>query len=91
MKVTAVKPQPGYQLWLRFADGTEGAVDLSSYVGEGVFAAWKDPNVFARVRLGKFGQPIWDGDIDLCADALYQTLTGHLPAGFSAKGEAVHA
>jgi uncharacterized protein DUF2442 len=91
MKVTALKPLPDYHLWLRFFDGTEGTVDLSSYVGDGVFQAWKDQNAFARVRVGDFGQPLWDGDIDLCADALYRTLTGHLPSGFSLKGEPAHA
>jgi len=91
MKVTSLKPLPDYRLWLRFADGTEGTVDLSSYVGDGVFAAWRDPNTFSRVRIGEFGQPIWDGDVDLCADALYKTVTGHLPAGFSVKTEPAHA
>jgi hypothetical protein len=91
MKVTSLKPQSGYRLWLHFADGIEGTVDLSSYVGEGVFAAWSDLASFASVRVGEFGQPVWDGDIDLCADALYRNVTGRLPAGFLVKGEPAHA
>ena len=91
MKVTALRPLPDYRLWLRFADGTEGTVNLSEKVGRGVFASWKDPKAFAQVEVGEFGQPVWPGDIDLCADSLYQTVTGSLPVQFSAKGEPAHA
>lgn len=91
MKVTDIKPLPSYRLWLRFADGREGTVDLSGKVGRGVFVAWKDPKTFDRVRVGEFGQPVWPGDIDLCPDSLYETVTGRLPAQFSAKGEPAHA
>lgn len=91
MKVSVVKPLPDYRLWLRFVDGTEGIVDLSSKVGRGVFASWKDRSVFAQAQVGDYGQPVWPGDIDLCADSLYQTVTGHLPVQFSAKGEPAHA
>jgi hypothetical protein len=71
MKVASLKPLPDYRLWLRFADGTEGTVDLSEKVGRGVFASWKDPKAFAEVRVGDFGQPVWPRAIDLCADNLY--------------------
>jgi len=91
MKVTDIKPLPRYRFLLRFADGREGTVDLSDEVGRGAFGAWKDPRTFGRVRVGEFGQPVWPGDIDLCADGLYQSVTGRLPAQFSAKGEPAHA
>ena len=91
MRITALKPLAEYRLWVRFSDGTEGTVDLSEKVGRGVFGAWRDPNAFARVQIGEFGQPVWPGDIDLCADNLYRVVTGHLPANFSAKGEPAHA
>jgi hypothetical protein len=35
--------------------------------------------MFARVRLGSHGQVEWPGEIDLCPDALYLTLTGKRP------------
>ena len=88
--VIAVQVLPLRTIAVRFADGTEGIVDLSAKVGHGVFAAWNDPAAFAQVRLGEFGQPIWDDDIDLCPDTLYQAVSGHLPAEFTVP-ESAHA
>ena len=75
-ELVSVEALPDYRLKLRFNDGVEGVVDLSAEVGRGVFAAWKDMDHFKRVRIGEFGQPVWDGDIDLCPDALYMEVTG---------------
>jgi hypothetical protein len=86
MKVTTLKPLADFRLWLRFADGTEGSVDLSDKVGRRVFTPWKSPSAFARVQVGEFDEPIWPGDIDLCADSLFRLVTGHLPAQCSAEG-----
>lgn len=47
--IVAVEPVCGYRLSLRFEDGVEGEVDLSTVVPfEGVFAPLRDPTVFAR-------------------------------------------
>ena len=75
-RLIAVKPLPHYRLWLRYADGTEGEVDLSDLARQGVFIAWQDPDFFQRVRLGPHGEVQWSNDIELCADALYLRLTG---------------
>jgi hypothetical protein len=42
-----VRPLPNYRIWLRYADGTEGEVDLSHLAGQGVFAVWQEEGVFA--------------------------------------------
>ena len=75
-KVAAVQPLRDYRLWLRFADGVEGEVDLSYLVGRGVFASWKRHKAFESVRIDSSGALTWDDGIDLCADALYLKLTG---------------
>lgn len=75
-RVTHVEPLPDYRLKLRFDDGVEGVVDLSSLVGQGVFTAWQDVEHFRRVRIGELGELVWDGEIDLCPDALYLEVTG---------------
>ncbi|NPA93395.1 MAG: DUF2442 domain-containing protein [Chloroflexi bacterium] len=75
-RLIAVKPIPHYRLWLRYADGTEGEVDLSDLAGQGVFTAWQTPGFFQRVHLGSHGEVQWSEDIELCADALYLRLTG---------------
>jgi len=68
-----------YRLWLRYDDGTEGEVDLSSLVGRGVFKAWQDATFFESVTLGPYGEIMWGGQIDLCPDAIYMRLTGRTP------------
>ena len=78
-KPVAVKALPGYRLWLRYADGVEGEVDLSHLAGCGVFAAWDNYQVFEKVHIGAGGAIAWNDDIDLCPDALYLRLTGKTP------------
>ena len=79
LHVVDAKYCSGYRIWLRFSNGTEGEVDLSHLAGKGVFSAWEQHGVFAQVRLGLHGQIEWPGDLDLCPDALYLTLTGKRP------------
>ena len=79
MKLIEISPRDGYRLWLRYDDGASGEVDLSSYAGRGVFAAWLQPGVFEEVTLAAAGHPEWPGQIDLCPDALYMKLTGKSP------------
>ena len=71
-----VQARAPYRIWLRYADGTEGEVDLSHLAGRGVFAAWSDPSLFAGVRIGPRGAICWGERIDVCPDALYLLLTG---------------
>jgi len=79
MKILEISPRDNFRLFLRYDDGTSGEVDLSAYVGRGVFAAWEESGVFAEVRLTDAGHPEWPGGIDLCPDALYMQLTGKCP------------
>lgn len=75
-KVAEVKALDGYKIWLKFSDGLEGTLDLNDLAGRGVFAAWKDRNVFESVHVDPAGAVVWSGDIDLCSDALYLRLSG---------------
>ncbi len=74
-----VSARPGYRLWLRYDDGTEGEIALAHLVGDGVFAAWEDVEFFNCVHLGELGEVVWGSSIDLCPDALYLELTGKSP------------
>jgi hypothetical protein len=78
-KITGVKVLESYRLGLVFADGVRGIVDLSVLVGKGVFALWCDHRAFEQVRIGSLGELVWDGQIDLCPDALYLRATGKRP------------
>ena len=68
---------PGFRLWVRFADGTEGVTDLSRLAGEGVFRRWaENPASFERPVIAEDGSLVWDGELDLCSDAIYLEISG---------------
>jgi hypothetical protein len=74
--VTEVHTLPGYHLVVKFVDGTEGEVDLSQLVlsnKAGVFAALRDPAVFAKAYV-ECGAVMWPGEIDLAPDAMYDEI-----------------
>ena len=75
-KAIEVRPLSGYRIWLRYADGVAGEVDLGHLVGRGVFKVWEDQRVFEGVHVDQSGAIAWSEDIDLCPDALYLRLTG---------------
>lgn len=79
VKITKVNVLEGYRLELTFDDGVCGVVDLSELAGKGVFASWRDRNVFEQVRIGSFGELAWGDQIDLCPDSLYLKVTGKKP------------
>jgi len=37
-----VKALANYRIWIRYADGSEGEVDLSHLAGKGIFELWED-------------------------------------------------
>lgn len=69
----------GFWLWLKYADGIEGVVDLGDLAGRGVFEAWSARDVFEAVTVNESGAIVWPGEIDLCPDALYLRLTARSP------------
>lgn len=74
-----VKARPGYRIWVRYADGVEGEVDLSHLAGRGVFSLWNDYGEFEMVHVGPGGAIAWSNEIDLCPDAIYMRITGKTP------------
>lgn len=74
-----VKALPDYRLWIRYADGAEGEVDLSAFAGKGVFKVWDDYRLFEDVSVGAHGELCWGDQIGMCPDALYLRLTGKRP------------
>jgi len=76
-RVSDVQALPGdYRLKVRFRDGMEGTVDLSRLItGEqaGVFAALRDPALFAKVYV-ECGVVTWPGGLDLAPDAMHEAI-----------------
>ena len=48
--VLEVRACDGYRIWIRFADGCAGEIDLSDLAGKGVFRAWDEQDYFGRVH-----------------------------------------
>ena len=74
-KAVQAIPLDGFRLWLKYADGIEGVLDLNGLAGRGVFEAWSARDVFEAVTVNESGAIIWPGEIDLCSGALYLRLT----------------
>ena len=83
------QPLANYQLWVRFSDGLEGTVDLSEFVGDGVFSAWEDYREFEKVRIGPSGELVWGEEMDVCPDAIYLKITGKKPEDIFPKLQAL--
>ena len=76
LRALEVEARPDYHIWIRYADGCEGEVDLSNLVGRGVFKLWHDPAAFENVRIADDGAIRWSEEVELCPDATYMKLTG---------------
>ena len=79
MEITQAKALPAYRLELLFDNGEHGVVDLSEFVGRGVFSTWETPGVFEQVVVTREGAVEWPDEIDMCPDALYLRMTGKKP------------
>ena len=75
-RVVSVRALPEYRLTVRFADGTEGEVDISALVRRpdaGVFAELADPIAFSRAYVLD-GAVSWPGGQDLAPDAMHDEI-----------------
>jgi hypothetical protein len=77
--VTHVTVLPGYRLFVRFIDGTEGEVDMSAQVNSpnaGVFAELADPEAFSKA-FNDDGHVAWPTGQDLAPDAMHDALAAN--------------
>jgi hypothetical protein len=71
--VVEVRAESGHRLFVRFADGTAGTVQLDLSELCGVLAPLRDPSFFERAFVDN-GAVAWTGDIDLAPDAMYKQV-----------------
>ena len=92
-RITNVQVLEGYNIRLKYADGTEGTVNLSRLVGKGVFSLWNNYDEFKNVSIGSSGELLWGSEVDLCPDSLYLEITGKKPEEVfpNLKRESIHA
>ena len=73
-----VKALDNYKIWIKYSDGVQGEVDLSRFVGKGVFSSWNDYDEFKKVHIEN-GAIAWNDQIDLCSDSIYLEITDQKP------------
>lgn len=74
-RIVAVSVLRPFLVHLRFADGSDGTVDLGPRIRGrgGVFTALQDPGYFAQVALdAEAGTITWPNGVDLDPDVLYE-------------------
>lgn len=73
--VTSVEALGGHRLFLRFADGIQGELDLSTESWQGVFAPLAEPAYFARVELDQeLGTIVWPNGADFAPETLHRWI-----------------
>jgi hypothetical protein len=80
--VTDAKALPGFRLWVRFSDNTEGEVDLKDFVANDarpVVAGLRDPAAFAAIRV-EMDTVAWANGFDLAPEFLRAKTRTHASA-----------
>ncbi|MEZ5564672.1 MAG: DUF2442 domain-containing protein [Gammaproteobacteria bacterium] len=74
-RLIAAWPLERYQLWLAYADGTEGAVDLEDQLKPWSLESLRDVRMFRRLKLNR-GQNllVWPNGVELETTALYREI-----------------
>lgn len=74
-RVIEVRHTGNYRVWLRFADGVEGEVDLERELWGEVFEPLRDRSRFAEVTVdGDLDTIVWPNGADISPDWLRQQL-----------------
>ena len=75
-----------YRIWLRFADGLSGEIDLESELWGPVFEPLKDEVEFAKVFVHPdWGTIAWPNGADLAPEFLYDELESALAKQHAAE------
>lgn len=74
-RLTDARHVHGYRIWLQFADGVAGEVDLEDELWGEVFEPLKDPAAFASFSLHEeLGTIVWPTGADLAPEFLYERV-----------------
>ena len=72
--VTDTKYVRDFTVWVKFEDGTEGEIDLSSELWGPVFEPLKDVDFFRKVSVAEYGTVAWPNGADLAPEFLYERV-----------------
>jgi Protein of unknown function (DUF2442) len=74
-----------YRVWLRFADGLSGEIDLERELWGPVFVPLRDVAEFAKLRVEPdLGTIVWPNGADLAPEFLYDEVKAALAASKAA-------
>ncbi|MCB1985757.1 MAG: DUF2442 domain-containing protein [Burkholderiales bacterium] len=74
-KLKEAKYQGDYRVWLKFADGVEGEVDLEKELWGEVFQPLRDKARFAELSVNEdIDTLVWPNGADFAPEFLYQQL-----------------
>ena len=74
-KVVSAKVLQDYKVHIRFADGTEGEVDLQNELTGDIFQPLKDQKFFHQVSVNKdFHTLVWPNGADFAPEFLYEKV-----------------
>ena len=74
-KLTEARYCGAYRVWLRFADGIEGEVDLEPELWGEMFLPLRDKEQFEKISLSKeLGTIVWPNGADFAPEFLYRQL-----------------
>lgn len=74
-KLKEAKYQGDYRVWLKFADGVEGVVDLEKELWGEVFQPLRDKSRFAELSVNDdIDTLVWPTGADFAPEFLYQLL-----------------
>ena len=86
-KLESAKYVDGYTIHVKFADGTEGDVDLKPELWGEVFEPLKDLDVFQRFELDEeLNTVTWSSGADLAPEFLYQAAAKRANGASGSKG-----
>ena len=74
-KVREAQYKGDYRIWLRFADGVEGEIDLSAELWGDIFEPLKEMGFFSRfIVSNELETIVWPNGVDFAPEFLYQKL-----------------
>ena len=72
-----VKSAGNRKIWILFADGISGEIDLSHLQGKGIFKKWDHAVPFESVHINLINHAIvWDEELEIDSDNIYLQLIG---------------
>jgi hypothetical protein len=77
-----------YRVWLEFADGLRGEIDLAGELWGPMFEPLKDPSVFAQVRADtEHDTIVWPNGADFAPEFLYERLRNSAVVGADPRAD----